>query len=260
MGELVTVRRDGPFAVLRLERPEKLNALSTALEEDLGRAIDGDQVATSAAVVLEGEGRAFSAGADVNEMTGQTPVDILAYYRMTGDVYERFARLRQPTVAAIHGYCLGGGLELALACDIRIADDTAVFGLPEVALGIVPSSGGLHRLVRAVGPARAKELMLVRERFDAEEALRFAVVTEVVTAGRAGERALEVCRGLATLPALAVEVVKRAIDAAAESSRETAILIERLAYAALAQTPEHRVATEAFGDRGDGGAGNSAER
>jgi enoyl-CoA hydratase/carnithine racemase len=247
MGELVSSRREGAVAVLTLNRPEKLNALSTALEEDLARALEA--AASARAIVLEGAGRAFSAGADVNEMSGQTPEDILAYYATTGGVYERVATTRQPTIAAIHGYCLGGGLELSLACDLRVADATAVFGLPEVAIGIVPSSGGLHRLVRAVGPARAKELILMRERFDARQALAFGVVTEVVADGEATSRAVEVASAIAALPPLAVEVAKRAIDAAAESSRDAAILIERLAYAALAQTPEHGWSTEAFGKR-----------
>jgi enoyl-CoA hydratase/carnithine racemase len=247
MDELVAVRHQGAVAVITLNRPDKLNALSTALEDELASALE--RTVTARAIVLEGAGRAFSAGADVGEMTGQTPADILAYYRTTGDVYERVASSATPIVAAIHGYCLGGGLELALACDVRVADAEAVFGLPEVALGIVPSSGGLHRLVRAVGPARAKELMLVRERFDAPEALRLGVVTEVVDAGKAQTRAMEIATALAALPPLAVEVVKRAVDAAAASPREAALLIERLAYAALAQTHEHEQATRAFGER-----------
>src|SRR3954451_18159687 len=249
MGELVLARREGDVAVLTLHRREKLNALSTALEVELADALASDEVSTSNALVVEGSGRAFSAGADVTELRDQRPADILSYYQTTGDVYERFATLRQPTIAAIHGYCLGGGFELVLGSDLRIADETAVFGLPEVAIGIVPSSGGLHRLVRAVGPARAKELILARPRIDATEALRLGVVTEVVPQGAATERALELGSEIAALPPLAVEVAKRAIDAAAESSRDAAILIERLAYAALAQTPEHAGATEDFGKK-----------
>src|SRR5919206_76103 len=163
MGELVTARREGDVAVLTLNRPEKLNALSTALEEDLARALD--DVDGARAIVLEGAGRAFSAGADMNEMSGQTPGDILGYYATTGEVYERVARLRRPTIAAIQGYCLGGGLELSLACDVRVADETAVFGLPEVAIGIVPSSGGGHRLRGTCGSAPAKEVSLPLYRF-----------------------------------------------------------------------------------------------
>jgi enoyl-CoA hydratase/carnithine racemase len=159
------------------------------------------------------------------------------------------AALAQPTIAAIHGYCLGGGLELALAADFRVADETAVFGLPEVELGILPSSGGTHRLVRVVGPARAKELMLLRERFGAEEALRLGLVTEVVSEGQALARALELAERVASLPPLAVSVAKQASDLMAESSREAGVALERLAYGMLAQTDEARGAAERFETR-----------
>ena len=251
MAELVQVRREGAVAVLTLNRPEKLNALSSSVEEALGGALGSADVGSSSAVVVAGSGRAFSAGADVHEMREQSVAAILEYYRTTGLVYERIASLRQPTVAAIHGYCLGGGFELALACDFRVADAAAVFGLPEVAIGIVPSSGGLTRLVRTVGPARAKELMLLRDRFDAEEARGFGLVTAVVPEGSAEARAIEVGTELAQLPPLAVEVAKRAADAATDSSREASLLIERLAYAALAQTEDHAEATAAFEEKRD---------
>jgi enoyl-CoA hydratase/carnithine racemase len=245
---LVETRRQGDVAVLTLNRPEKLNALSTDVEGDLAAALESDEVATSRAVVIEGAGRAFSAGADVDEMGEQTTDDVLGYYRATGGVYDRVAAMPQPTIAAIHGYCLGGGFELALACDLRIAARSAVFGLPEVEIGILPSSGGTLRLVRAVGVARALELVLARRRCSADDALRLGVVTEVVEAD-ATARALELADDLTRLPALAVEVTKRAVHAAAESGREAALLIEQLAYAALSQTDAHREATEAFGRR-----------
>jgi enoyl-CoA hydratase/carnithine racemase len=148
-------------------------------------------------------------------------------------VYEAVARLHQPTVAAVSGYCLGAGFELALACDIRIADTTAQFGLPEVGLGILPSSGGLTRLVRAVGPAVARDLVLFGERFPGEEARRLGLVREVVDAGQALPIALERAAYLASRPAMAVAWAKGAIDAAAESSAATSLLVEQLAYAAL---------------------------
>jgi enoyl-CoA hydratase/carnithine racemase len=242
---LVRVRRRGEIAVVTLDRPEKLNALSTAVERSLAAALDGDDVSSSRAVVIEGAGRAFSAGADVNEMSDQTTDAVLAYYRETGWVYERVASMSQPTIAAIHGYCLGGGFELALACDLRVATRSALFGLPEIELGILPSSGGTLRLVRALGPARATELVLSRRRFSAEEALRFGVMTEVVDED-ATPRALAIAQDLASLPPVAVELTKRAIAAAAESGREAVLLIERLAYAALSQTDAHREATASF--------------
>jgi enoyl-CoA hydratase/carnithine racemase len=250
---LIETRREDGVCVLTLNRPDKLNALSTELERELVSTLDADDVAGSRALVIGGAGRAFSAGADVDEMGGQSTDDLLRYYRETGGVYERVASLPQPTVAAIHGYCLGGGFELALACDLRVAARSAVFGLPEIELGILPSSGGTTRLVRAVGAARATELILARRRFDAGDAFRFGLVTEVVDEDPAG-RALALAAELAALPPLAVQVTKEAIAAAAESGREAALLIERLAYAALAQTDEHSRATAAFGERrrGDG--------
>jgi enoyl-CoA hydratase/carnithine racemase len=243
---LVEIRTEGAACVLVLQRGEKLNALSTAVERELLTALDSEEVGDSRCVVFTGSGRAFSAGADITELRDNDPDAVAAYYRDTGDVYERIAALPQPTVSAIHGYCLGGGLELALATDFRVADETAAFGFPEVSLGIFASSGGTYRLVRLVGAARAKELLLIRPRFDAREALALGVVAEVVPAGKALERALEIAARLAELPALAVSVTKQAVDRIPESSREAAILIERLAYGMLAQTDEAHEAAEAF--------------
>lgn len=233
---LVETGRDGAVCIVTLSREEKLNALSSELERDLGAALDGDDVHSSACVVLTGAGRAFSAGADITEFRDRTPEAVIAYYRETGGVYERVAALPQPTLSAIAGYCLGSGLELALATDFRIADETAVFGFPEVSLGIIPSSGGAHRLVRLVGPGHAKELFLLGGRLDAATALAAGLVTEAVGGGAALERALELARRLAVLPPLAASLTKQAIDVMPESSREAAILIERLAYGMLAQS------------------------
>jgi enoyl-CoA hydratase/carnithine racemase len=235
---LVEITRDGGVSIVTLSRDEKLNALSGELESDLGAALDSDDVRSSACVVLTGAGRAFSAGADITEFRERTPEAVIAYYRETGGVYERVAALPQPTLSAIHGYCLGGGLELALTTDFRIADETAVFGFPEVSLGIIPSSGGTHRLVRLVGPGRAKELFLLGGRLDAAAALTAGLVNEVVDTGAALERSLELARQLAELPALAASLTKRAIDVMPEASREAGILIERLAYGMLAQSDD----------------------
>ena len=245
----VAVRTHGRACVLELRRERKLNALSTALEEALGDALEHPEVKASACVVVTGGARAFSAGADVEELRGQDPASILAYYRETGDVYERVAGLPQPTIAAISGYCLGGGLELALACDFRVADAGATFGLPEVAIGIVPSSGGTHRLVRMLGTARAKELVLLRDRVDAEEAHRLGLVTETAPEGEALDRSLALAERLGELPPLAVAVAKEAIDAMAESSRAAGLGLERLAYGMLAQTEDAREAAAAFSEK-----------
>jgi enoyl-CoA hydratase/carnithine racemase len=247
--ELVAVRADGPVALVTLRREEKLNALSSALEGALDAALDRPEVRDAAAVVITGGPRAFSAGADVSEMRALEPAAILAYYRATGAVYERVAALAQPTFAAIAGWCLGGGLELALACDFRIAERSARFGLPEVRIGILPSSGGTHRLVRLVGAARAKELVLLRERIAADEARAFGLVTEVVADGGALDRAVALARELAELPPLAVAIAKQALDAMPETSREAGLLVERLGYGLLAQTADAREAASAFTEK-----------
>ncbi|HEV3378940.1 MAG TPA: enoyl-CoA hydratase/isomerase family protein [Thermoleophilaceae bacterium] len=248
-GALVHVEAHGQAAVITLAREDKLNALSSALERALGDALGDGRVRDSGCVVITGGRRAFSAGADVNELRDQDPSSILAYYRDTGGVYEQVAALPQPTIAAIAGHCLGGGLELALACDFRVADATARFGLPEVGLGILPSSGGTHRLARLVGPGRAKELVLLGERFGAEEARSLGLVTETVAEGRARERSLELAERLAALPRLSVSLAKQAIDAMPEASREAGLALERIAYGLLAQTEDAREAAAAFAEK-----------
>ncbi|MER8161152.1 enoyl-CoA hydratase/isomerase family protein [Streptomyces sp. NPDC094472] len=171
----VEIERTGEhhdIAVLTLRRERKLNALSTHLGTVLLDALRSQQVRTSRAVVVTGVPRAFSAGADTGELREMTPEAIADYYRSSGAVYETFAALPQPTVAALSGYCLGGGLELALAADIRVADPDTVFGLPEVGIGILLSSGGVTRLVREVGPARTRDLVLRGRRFGARGGVR----------------------------------------------------------------------------------------
>jgi enoyl-CoA hydratase/carnithine racemase len=249
VSDLVDVRADGPVAIVTLRREEKLNALSTAVEGALGAVLDRPEVRDARAVVITGGERAFSAGADVTELRDRDPRAILAYYRTTGAIYERVAALPAPTIAAIAGWCLGGGLELALACDFRVAEVSATFGLPEVGIGILPSSGGTHRLARLVGTARAKELVLLRDRVDAAEAHAFGLVTEVVGDGGALDRALALADRLAGLPPLAVAVAKQALDAMPEASREAGLLVERLGYGLLAQTADAAEAAAAFTER-----------
>jgi enoyl-CoA hydratase/carnithine racemase len=239
MSELVRIETIDQACVVTLTREHKLNAISGDMERALCAALESDPVRDAACVVFTGGPRVFSAGADVTEMPGMSPADVVAHYRATGDFAERVADLAQPTIAAISGYCIGGGLELALACDFRLCSPDVVFGLPEVELGIIPSWGGTQRLVRLLGPARAKELILLRTRFDVELAWRFGLVTEVVASGSVLDRALEVAEQLAGLPPLAVQVTREVIDSMPETSRRSGLALERLAYGLLAQTGEH---------------------
>jgi enoyl-CoA hydratase/carnithine racemase len=248
---LVVTERRGDVCVLRLHREEKLNALSGALEDALARALESPPAASAGAVVLYGGARAFSAGADTTELASGDVAAVDRYYRTTGRVYEQVANLGQPSVAAIAGWCLGGGLELALATDLRVAAVDARFGLPEVGIGIVPSSGGIARLVRMVGVARARELVLWRSRWSATEALGMGLVSEVVEPpGLVLERAVEIAGELARLPRLAQRVARRSIDAAAESSHRSVLLLEELAYGYLGaarpstESPDHGAGDE----------------
>ncbi|MGH2857288.1 MAG: enoyl-CoA hydratase/isomerase family protein [Solirubrobacteraceae bacterium] len=238
MPELVTVKIEGAACVLTLNRPDKLNALSDELLALLCETLASEAVREARCVVFTGSERVFSAGADLREPASYTPEDLMASYRATGDFAERVADLPQPTICAIAGYCIGGGLELALACDFRVAERNADFRFPEVALGILPSWGGTQRAVRLLGPARAKELVLLRERVDAERALAMGLVTEIAAEGESLPRALEMAARLAALPALAVSVTTAVIDALPETSRGAGLQLERLAYGMLAQTGE----------------------
>lgn len=239
MSDLVSVRTVAQTSVITLQREQKLNAISLEMEQALCDALGSDEVRDARCVVLTGGSKVFSAGADLSEMRGLQPAEIVASYRATGDFAERVADLPQPTISAIAGYCMGGGMELVLATDFRIADASAVFGLPEVALGILPSWGGTHRLVRLLGPARAKELILLRDRVPALDALRLGLVTEVVADGDSAlERALELAGHLSGLPQLAVSVTREVIDSMAEASRTAGLALERYAYGMLAQTDE----------------------
>jgi enoyl-CoA hydratase/carnithine racemase len=243
LAELIELRREGQTCIVTLRREDKRNAISAALERELCAALDAPELREAACVVFTGGPRVFSAGADLNEMRGLDPALIISYYQGTGDFVERLADLPQPTFSAISGYCLGGGLELALATDFRVADESAVFGLPEVGLGILPSSGGTHRLVQMLGPARAKELILLRDRVCAQEAYRIGLITEVVADGEALSRALTHAECISGQPQLAVRVTKRVVDSMIGGSRASGLELERLAYGLLAQTPEADEAT-----------------
>jgi enoyl-CoA hydratase/carnithine racemase len=236
--DVVALERHEHACVVRLDRPAKLNAISEQIERELCDALERPEVRDAPCVIFTGGPDVFSAGADLSETRGYGPPEILATYRGTGDFAERVADLAQPTLSAIAGYCIGGGLELALASDFRIAEENADFRFPEVALGILPSWGGTQRAVRLLGPARAKELILLRERVDAEAALSMGLVTEVVPAGGALPRAFELAERLSGLPRLAVAVTKQVIDALPETSRTAGLGLERLAYGLLAQSED----------------------
>jgi enoyl-CoA hydratase/carnithine racemase len=246
MPDVVAIEGLEHACIVSLTRPEKLNAISEQMERELCDAVASAEVREAPCVIFTGGPEVFSAGADLGEWRDYTPAEIMASYRATGDFAERVADLPMPTLSAISGWCVGGGLELALATDFRIAERSARFRLPEVALGILPSWGGTQRLARLLGPARAKEVILLRRQVEADDALRLGLVTEVVVEGQALERCLELAEYLSGLPRLAVSVTRQVIDALPETSRSGGLALERLAYGMLAQS---EAASGALSDR-----------
>ncbi len=237
---------DGAVAVLTIDNPPH-NQLTHPM-----RVRIGDLAAQLAGmpgvrtVVLAGAGdRAFSAGSDLRDL----PADAAASMRRTRaehDAYRQFQHLPQPVVAALHGQVMGAGLELALACDLRVADRAARLGLPEVGLGLFPACGGTQRLPRLIGAARAKELLLLGRPVDAEEALRLGLVNRVVPEGTARAAALELARTIADLPGLAVRAIKEAVDGGLEDGAERGEELERELIARLHGSHDAREGVRAF--------------
>lgn len=228
---------------VRLSRPDALNALSTPLCAEVGEAFEAfaelddeaDGVAVRA-VVVSGEGRAFSAGADVTEFAEGRTVPV--------GVYEAASNFEGPVVARIDGYCLGGGLVLALDCDFRFASDRSEFGLPEVGLGILASGGGIRKLAAAVGPARARELAVTGEQFDAERADEYGLLTGRCPAGELDDRVGSFVETVASQPPLAVRAT---LDVAAlHEADDGARLYERRLDRRLRRSSDHETAVRAF--------------
>jgi enoyl-CoA hydratase len=244
---------DRGVATLTLDRPDKLNAITDAMLEGIAEAVEACRERDAAAdgvavttVVLEAAGdRAFSAGYDVSQFAEKTyPVEERAWQAAT-DALESYD---VPVVAKVDGYCLGGGLELALACDFRFASLRSEFGFPEVDIGLFPSGGGTQRLQPLVGPARTKELCMTGQRFDATTALEDGLLTDAVPTGDLDERVAEFVDELASKPPLSIRAVKNAVDIGREMSREEALEYERQVYQPLLWTEDHAEGVAAFGE------------
>jgi enoyl-CoA hydratase/carnithine racemase len=245
-GPTVTVQVADRVAVVTIDRPEVRNALSNQVLVELGAALTRLQDDDAAGVVVfTGAGdRAFVAGADISELRDYTPQTALA-----SDIQRLFDRIEEfpkPTIAAVNGVALGGGCELAMACDIRIAAETARFGLPETALAVLPGAGGTQRLARLVGTGRAVELILTGRVVPATEALDIGLVTSVVPPDRLMTAAREVAAQILTKGPLAVRLAKLVIRAGMDADQRTGQVIERLAQALLYAGEDKREGAEAF--------------
>ena len=252
--QFLTLEVTDGIALVTLNRPP-VNALSRAMQEEL-RAVSAEVSGRDDvdAVVFTGSERVFAAGADIKEMRDMTHAQMVTEARSLQSAFSAVAAIPQPTVAAITGAALGGGMELALCCDRRIAASKAKLGQPEILLGIIPGAGGTQRLTRLVGPAVAKDICLTGRTLTAAEALELRAVEEVVEDGRTTERALEWARQFVGGPRIALRAVKEAVDRGIEVDLDSGLAIERALFAALFATEDREIGMQSFIDNGPGKA------
>jgi enoyl-CoA hydratase len=241
----IIVETRGRVGVIRLNRPQALNALNTALMNELAAAIaQFDAAPEIGCVVITGSEKAFAAGADIKEMADQSYLD--AFMGNFAATWDAVARARKPVIAAVSGFALGGGCELAMQCDIIIAADTARFGQPEIKLGIIPGIGGTQRLVRAVGKAKAMDLILTGRMMDAAEAERAGLVARVVPAASLMNEAIQTADTIASMSLPSVMVAKEAVNRAFEVSLAEGVAFERRVFHALFATEDQKEGMAAF--------------
>ena len=246
-GQFVLVERDEQrgVALLRFNRPKQLNALNGQVMDQLCAALEElDRDDAIRVMVVTGNERAFAAGADIGEMANASPIDMLRANRIAQ--WDRVRRISKPVIAAVAGWCLGGGCELAMALDLIIAAESARFGQPEINLGVIPGAGGTQRLTRAIGKSRAMEMVLTGEPIDAREAHRLGLVSRVVPNELLIEDSLALAAVIAAKPPLAVRLAKEAVNAAYELSLTDALAHERRLFYLLFASEDQKEGMAAF--------------
>jgi enoyl-CoA hydratase/carnithine racemase len=239
MSPLIEQSLDGHVALCRLNRPEARNALSPELMDELATAVETfDADPGIRCIVIAGSDETFAAGADIRALRDRSFEESLRH--PAASFWRRLAACKTPLIAAVSGFALGGGCELALLCDLIVASESAQFGQPEITLGIIPGGGGTQRLARVIGKQRAMDLVLTGRRIDAREAERLGLVNEVTDAGEWLERALEVAQRIARRPPIAVRLAKQAVLAAEETGLSSGLEQERRLYE-LAMATEDRI-------------------
>ena len=254
MGEFVRLEVEGGVGTIRLDRP-KMNAIDTQLRVELQEAAEQARERTDVrAVVLYGGERVFAAGADIKEMSTMSGVDMLAWGNGLQEAFKVVARLPVPVVAAITGYALGGGFELALTADFRVVGERAKVGVPEIQLGVIPGAGGTQRLTRLIGPAKAKGMIFTGRHVGAEEALTLGIADRVVPDAAVYETALEMAASYASGPAVALRSAKQAIDDGLEMDLDAGLRLESALFAGLFSTEDQRAGMASFLEQGPGKA------
>jgi enoyl-CoA hydratase len=243
--EHIVVETKGRVGVIRLNRPNALNALNAALMAEVTQAVGAFEAdANIGCMLITGSEKAFAAGADIKEMADKTFID--AFGSDFAGNWDRVSRARKPVVAAVAGFALGGGCELAMQCDIVIAADTAKFGQPEIKLGVIPGIGGTQRLTRAIGKAKAMDLVLTGRMMDAVEAERSGLVARVVPAASLMDEAMKTAEAIAALSLPSVMAAKEAVNAAHESSLAEGLRLERRLFHSLFATDDQKEGMKAF--------------
>jgi enoyl-CoA hydratase len=246
--DLVLVERDGPVGVARMNRPKALNALSGPMMEAIVAALDGlDRDPQIRCIVLAGSERAFAAGADIKEMSSQGFAQMYGSNFFAG--WEKVTATRKPWIAAVAGYALGGGCEVAMMADFIVAADNAQFGQPEIRLGVTPGMGGSQRLTRAIGKAKAMEMCLTGRNMGAEEAERAGLVARVVPAAELLDEALKTAEAIAGMAPLAAIATKEMVNAAFETGLAQGILFERRLFHGLFGSEDQKEGMAAFVDK-----------
>jgi enoyl-CoA hydratase/carnithine racemase len=254
MGEFVRVERDGGVATIRLDRP-KMNALNSQVQEEIRAAsIEVGADTSIAAVVIYGGERVFAAGADVKEMADMSYADMSARSVQLHACFTAVTKIPKPVIAAVTGYALGGGCELAMCADFRVSGESTKWGQPEILLGIIPGAGGTQRLPRLVGPAKAKEIVFSGRFVDAAEALAIGLVDRVVPDAEVYEASMAWARTFVNGPAQALTAAKNAIDHGLELDLDSGLEIERLNFAALFATEDQKIGMRSFVENGPGKA------
>ncbi len=238
----------GRTGLIRLNRPKALNALNNTLIHELMDALTAfDADPTIGAIVITGDERAFAAGADIKEMMDETPISILRRDHIAP--FDRIMHIKKPVIAAVSGWCLGGGNELAMSCDMIIASESARFGQPEINLGVIPGAGGTQRLTRAVGKALAMEMVLNNRTLSAQEAAQFGLVNRVVPVERYLEESLAFANELAARAPLAIQLGKEAVNHAFESFLADGLKDERRAFYYLFASEDQKEGMRAFAEK-----------
>ena len=244
-GEHILVTLEEPVALITLNRPQVLNALNQAMMSELAQALEAcDRNANIRCIILWGGPRVFAAGADVREMVDATAADMIRSYRF--QQWQRIRRVATPLIAAVSGFALGGGCELAMACDIIIASESARFGQPEIRLGLMPGAGGTQRLTRAVGKSKAMEMVLTGRPITAQEACAAGLVLRVVPTELVLDEAKRLAREIADQAPVAVRLAKEAVLQAFETSLEAGLEFERRCFHTLFSTEDKREGIRAF--------------